>query len=91
MSAPEQAATGPRTDQLSGLVAEVLGVPGGELAEHSGPGVHDAWTSLKHIELVVALEERFGVALSSREIRNITSLGGLRELLVAKGVTGVSI
>jgi acyl carrier protein len=89
MGTAEQTAAVPPPDQLSGLIAEVLGVSGAELAEDSGPGVHDAWTSLKHVEVVVVLEEHFGVALSSREIRGITSIAGLRELLAAKGVAGV--
>ncbi|MEU5365876.1 acyl carrier protein [Streptomyces sp. NPDC005925] len=90
MGTAEQTAAVPPTDQLSGLIAEVLGVPGAELDEASGPGVHDAWTSLKHIEVVIVLEEHYGVALSSREIRGITSIAGLRGLLAAKGVAGTA-
>ncbi|MFJ4797986.1 acyl carrier protein [Kitasatospora purpeofusca] len=81
-----------RTDRLTGrligLVAEVLGVPETELSEDSGPGAHAAWTSLKHIEVVVVLEEHFGVAFSSREIKGHTSVGALRGLLAAKGAAG---
>ena len=90
MGTAEQTAAVPPADQLSGLIAEVLGIPGAELAEDSGPGAHAAWTSLKHIEVVVVLEEHYGVALSSREIKGITSIAGLRELLAAKGVAGVA-
>ncbi|MCQ9178867.1 acyl carrier protein [Streptomyces sp. IBSBF 2953] len=90
MSTAEQTAAVPPTDQLSGLIAEVLGVPGTELSEDSGPGAHVAWTSLKHVEVVVVLEEHYGVALSSREIKGITSIAGLRRLLADKGVAGVA-
>ncbi|SEC38201.1 acyl carrier protein [Streptomyces sp. 3213] len=90
MSSAEQTAAAPPTDQLSGLIAEVLGVSVATLAEDSGPGVHEAWTSLKHVEVVVALEEHYGVALSSREIKGITSIAGLRRLLAAKEVAGVA-
>ena len=60
-----------------------------ELTDDSGPGVHSAWTSLKHVELVVVLEEHYDVALSSREIKSITSIAVLRKLLAAKGVAEV--
>ena len=78
-----------RSDELSDLVAEALGVPGAELAEDSGPGVHPAWTSLKHVEVVVVLEDHYDIALSAREIKGIASIAGLRKLLAAKGVAGV--
>ena len=80
----------PGSDPLFDLVAEVLGVPGAELTERTGPGVHDRWTSLKHIELVVAVEHHYDVALSSREIRGVTSIAGLRKLLEAKGAAGAA-
>ncbi|MFE6751079.1 acyl carrier protein [Kitasatospora purpeofusca] len=93
MSAAEQSSeqsTEQQTDRLTGLVAEVLGVPGTELSEDSGPGTHPAWTSLKHIEVVVVLEEHFGVAFSSREIKGHTSIAALRGLLASKGVAGAA-
>ncbi|MCX4688665.1 phosphopantetheine-binding protein [Kitasatospora purpeofusca] len=91
MSAAEQSTdqlTDRLTDQLTGLVAEILGVPETELSEDSGPGAHPAWTSLKHVEVVVVLEEHFGVAFSSREIKGHTSIAALRGLLASKGVAG---
>ncbi|CAN3983723.1 acyl carrier protein [Kitasatospora purpeofusca] len=87
MSAAEPS-TGRLTNPLTGLVAEVLGVPETELSEDSGPGAHPAWTSLKHIEVVVVLEEHFGVAFSNREIKGHTSIAALRGLLAAKGAAG---
>ncbi|WP_046728622.1 phosphopantetheine-binding protein [Streptomyces humi] len=85
MGTAEQTAAVPPTDELSGLIAEVLGVPEAALTEDSGPGVHESWTSLKHVEVVVVLEEHYGVALSSREIKSLTSIAAVRKLLAAKG------
>ncbi|MFJ8436136.1 phosphopantetheine-binding protein [Kitasatospora sp. NPDC094019] len=88
--APQQPADQHAADRLTGLVAEVLGVPGSELSEDSGPGAHPAWTSLKHVEVVVVLEEHFDVAFSSREIKGHTSIAALRGLLTAKGAAAAA-
>lgn len=71
---------------LRDLVAEVLGVDPGEVADDSSPLTLPGWTSSKHIELVVAVEESFGVALSSQDIRDMRSVAAVRGILAGKGV-----
>lgn len=68
------------------LVAEVLEVGLAEIDDTTGPGRSEAWTSLKHIQLVVALERAFGISLSEAEIRGLTSVAAIRETLRAKNV-----
>lgn len=43
------------------------------------------WDSLKHVELVVGLESRFGLDLNAGEIAQMTSKRAVRELLAGKG------
>ncbi len=44
-----------------------------------------SWSSLAHISLITALEERYGLSFTTREILTCKSLGSMRELLRAKG------
>ena len=68
------------------LIADVLATDPGELDDRSGPGRSEAWTSLKHVQLVTALEHTFGISLSLAEIRGLTSIATIRETLRARNV-----
>ena len=43
------------------------------------------WDSLKHVQLVVAIQNGFDVDLSAEEIAGLTSKRRIRDLLHAKG------
>jgi acyl carrier protein len=73
-------------DKLISLVAEVLQVPVGAVGEETGTATDPAWTSLRHVELVVAVERTYGVTLTAREARTCRSVKALREVLTDKGV-----
>ena len=47
-------------------------------------GGHPAWDSLAHIDLVLALEEEFGVPFESIEIPDLASPGRVREAVARK-------
>ena len=44
----------------------------------------DGWDSFKQIEIIISVEERFGVKFSSREIDNLRNVGDLAALVRAK-------
>jgi acyl carrier protein len=44
------------------------------------------WDSLKHVELIVGLETRFGIELTAEEIERLTSTSAAREILTARRV-----
>ncbi len=73
---------------LTELVAMVLDVDPASLSEDSGRGTLDLWDSLAHLNVVSAIEETYDIVLSSAEMRELTSLGALREALQKRGVEG---
>jgi acyl carrier protein len=42
------------------------------------------WDSIKHISLIVAVEERFGIKLKTSEIDRLTNVGDLEDVVAAK-------
>lgn len=44
----------------------------------------DGWDSLKHIDLIVAVEDRFGIRFKTAEVARLGDVGGLIDLVRAK-------
>jgi acyl carrier protein len=68
------------------VVAAVLGLDPSDVVDTDGPATLGHWTSRKHLELVVTLEEVYQVSFSYEEIFAIQSFGDLRQALRRKGV-----
>lgn len=68
------------------LLASVLEVPVSSISDSTGPSTFKVWTSLKHIQLVAALEKTYGVVFTPREAQRLTSLAQIRNILGHKGV-----
>ncbi|MFC1814775.1 acyl carrier protein [Thermodesulfobacteriota bacterium] len=50
------------------VVSQVMGVPIGELNDDSSPDTIEAWDSIKHMNLILALEEEFAVEFGEEDI-----------------------
>jgi acyl carrier protein len=72
--------------QLYELIGKVLGVDSSELTEDSNAQNTPKWDSLRHIEVVFAMENAFHVRFTMPEISGLRNLGDIRKLLTAKGV-----
>jgi len=74
------------TDRLVQLFAEVLEVSPAELNDDSSPDTVKQWDSLAAMKLVVAIEEKFNIKLSTREIVKMSTIGRARQTLQSKKV-----
>jgi acyl carrier protein len=63
------------------LLAEALGRAPAEIPDDAAIGVIDAWDSLGHLRIVMAVEARLGRELTSEEILAVDSLGAISRLL----------
>jgi acyl carrier protein len=73
-----------RADTLRQTLSAVLGVATTELTDDSSPDSLPSWDSVAHLNLVVALEEAFGVAFSPEETMELTSVRLIRLMLDEK-------
>jgi acyl carrier protein len=74
------------SDALIQLFAEVLQVDPTALNEDTSPDNVKQWDSLAAMELVAAIEEKFKVKLSTKEIMKMSTIGRARKVLKGKSV-----
>jgi acyl carrier protein len=72
--------------QLYNIIGKVLGVEASTLSEESNAQNTPKWDSLRHIEVVFAIENAFHVRFTMPEIASLRKLGDIRQLLVSKNV-----
>jgi len=77
------------TDRLATIFSENLKVPAGEITDQTSPDNSPRWDSLAAVNLVLALEDEFGVRFTTREIPTMRSVGAVRTILRAKGISDV--
>jgi len=71
-------------EKLKQVMAEVFEVDAALITEKSNMDNLDGWDSLSHIRLIAALEEKFGVTLTSDEIATLTSVAAVESVLQAR-------
>jgi acyl carrier protein len=72
--------------QLYQLVGKILGVDPSTLSDESNAQNTPKWDSLRHIEVVFAMENAFHVRFTMPEIAGLRKLGDIRQLLLSKNV-----
>ncbi len=72
--------------QLYSLVGKVLDVESSLLNEESNAQNTPKWDSLRHIEVLFAIENAFHVRFTMPEISGLRKLGDIRKLLATKNV-----
>ena len=70
---------------LQNLFARILREPLSKITDTISPKTLLSWNSLRHVELVMAIEQSYNVMFSTPEIISLTSFAGVRDMLVRKG------
>jgi acyl carrier protein len=73
-------------DTLVQLFAEVLEVNPEELNDNSSPESVKQWDSLAAMKLVSAIEDKYNVRLSTKDIMKMSTIGRARKTLQSKKV-----
>jgi acyl carrier protein len=72
-------------ETIISVFSEVFGMPPERFGDETSPATIDGWDSTRHVELVVALEERFGCMFEPEEVPDLTSLHTIEEILSRHG------
>ena len=70
------------------IVSQIMNVPIDQLNDDSSPETITNWDSLKHMNLILALEEKFDVAFSDEEIVDMLTVKSIFEILSKKQPRG---
>lgn len=71
-------------DQIQTMASDLFGVPAERITADSSPQTLEAWDSIQHLNLVLAVEEKFGLQLSPEEIEQMKSIGETVKLVESK-------
>ena len=61
-------------DRVKKIMAAVLSVDAETIGDDSSVDDMEAWDSLRHINLIIALEQEFGISLPDEEVASLTSV-----------------
>ena len=73
-------------DKLNVLMADLLRMDADKVSDELTMQDSDVWDSLKHMELIVSIEDEFDVELSADDIVNMLSVKAIRDILQKKGM-----
>lgn len=73
-------------DNLKQVLADVFGIDPKTINEATSVDTVKAWDSLKHLNLVLALEEKFKVSLTEEETVQILSYPLIKVVLKEHGI-----
>jgi acyl carrier protein len=89
MDSGEIAGRGPMTtltifEQVRDICADLFQVPAAQIAMASSPQTLERWDSVQHLNLVLQLEQQFGVPFEPEEMDRMTTIGGVVDLVASK-------
>jgi len=71
-------------EQVRGVAADLLGVPPERVTAESSPETLERWDSVQHLNLVLALEEKFGLRFNPEEMEQMHNIAGIASLVEDK-------
>jgi acyl carrier protein len=66
------------------MASDLFGVPVDQISAASSAQTLDNWDSIQHLNLVLAVEEKFGLQLSPEEIEQMKTVGDTAKLVESK-------
>ena len=66
------------------IAADVFSVPIDAICAKSSPDSLEGWDSIKHINLMMAIEQAFNVEITPEELAEVRSIGDAAELVGGK-------
>jgi acyl carrier protein len=72
------------------LIAEMLDLRESDITAETSRAQTESWDSLNHLQLITAVESRFGITLGMDEIAAIQTVGDLERAVEARAPGGVS-
>lgn len=69
------------SQQVRQLMSDVFGVPVDHVRDDSTPETIETWDSMRHLNLVLAVEEKFNLQFTPEEMEEMRSVAQIVELV----------
>jgi len=74
----------PILQKVRAISADVFQVPVKEIRANTSPETLESWDSVQHLNLVLALEQEFGVQFEPEDMGKMQNIGAVAELVESK-------
>jgi len=64
-------------DRVRSIASDIFAVPADAITAESSPETIENWDSMQHLNLVLAIEEKFGVQLDPEDIERMKNIGAV--------------
>jgi acyl carrier protein len=71
-------------EKVREVSADIFQAPVGKITLATSPQTMESWDSVQHLNLVLALEEKFGIQFEPEEMDKMNSIGQIVGLVDAK-------
>ena len=68
-------------EQVQNIASDIFGIPADKITAQSSPETIENWDSMQHLNLVLAIEEKFGVRLEPEDIEEMKTIGAVAALV----------
>ena len=81
---PENPSDTDQEEKIIQILSNVLGVSSSTIRQEANRELYSEWDSMKHVELVIAIETEFGFRLKGEEVGKMNSLEQILFLVQTK-------
>ncbi len=71
-------------DQVRAIASDIFSIPADQIDSSSSPDSIESWDSIQHLNLVLAVEEKFNLQLAPEEIEQMRNVGAIADLISSK-------
>ena len=68
-------------EQVRNIASDIFGIPADGITAESSPETIENWDSMQHLNLVLAIEEKFGVQLDPEDVEQMKTIGAVAALV----------
>ena len=68
-------------EQVRNVASDIFGIPADQITTESSPETIENWDSMQHLNLVLAIEEKFGVQFDPEDIEQMNNVGAVARLV----------
>lgn len=68
-------------ERVRSVASDIFGIPADKITAESSPESIENWDSMQHLNLVLAIEEKFGVQFDPEDIEEMKNIGAVAKLV----------